>query len=221
MCAASGDVSGNTGVAPSRPHNTPVHKPYSSACERNQAAILDVLTPLYAGAVRVLEVGSGTGQHAVYFAAALPALTWQTSDLPDRLPGIRQWLAQAGLPNTPPPWCLDLSAPAPEIEGFDAVYTANTLHIMGWPEVEQLFERVPRWTRAGALVTVYGAFKYGGRFTSPSNAEFDAALRAEHPHRGLRDFEAVDVLARHAGLVLLEDRDMPAHNRCVTWMRRA
>ncbi|WP_374265569.1 DUF938 domain-containing protein [Zoogloea sp.] len=198
--------------------NIPALKPWSAACERNQEPILAVLREQFADRQRVLEVGSGTGQHAVHFAAALPQLSWQTSDRPEWLPGIRLWLAEAGLPNTPPPLTLDVTGPWPA-EQFDAVFSANTLHIMGWPEVEALFAALPAVLAPDARLTIYGPFNYGGRFTSPSNAAFDAALRADDPKRGIRDFEAVDALARAIGLRLVEDRAMPANNRCLSWRR--
>jgi hypothetical protein len=166
----------------------------------------------------VLEVGSGTGQHAVHFAAALPHLAWQTSDRHHSLPGIRQWLAEAALPNTPPPLELDVSHHWPAGR-FDAVFTSNTLHIMGWPEVEAFFAGLPALLAADARLIVYGPFNYAGHFTSASNAAFDASLKADDPHRGIRDIEAVDALARAIGFTLIEDRAMPANNRCVSWQR--
>jgi SAM-dependent methyltransferase len=196
-----------------------MHKPYSPACERNQDAILAVLRKRFSECSEVLEIGSGTGQHAVHFARALPHLVWQTSDVADHLGGIRLWLAEAALPNTPAPLALDVSGPLPSGQ-YDAVYSANTLHIMAWCEVERLFAALPHLLRPQALLTVYGPFNYDGRFTSESNARFDASLRIDHPQRGLRDFEAIDALARAAGLDLLEDRAMPANNRCITWQRR-
>ena len=194
------------------------HKPFSPACERNQDAILAVLREHFADRTQVLEIGSGTGQHAVHFGAALPQLVWQTSDVPANLPGIRQWLAEARLPNTPAPLVFDINGAPPEGR-FDAIFSANTLHIMGWSEVQRLFERLPALMREGALLTVYGPFKYAGAFTAPSNAAFDASLRIDHPQRGIRDVEAVDALARAAGLAQIDDRAMPANNRCITWRR--
>lgn len=195
-------------------------KPYSPACDRNKAPILAVLAAHLHEAGQVLEIGSGTGQHAVHFAEALPHVIWQCSDRPDYLPGIRQWLADAALPNTPPPLPLDVAGNWPEGR-FDVVFTANTLHIMGWPQVGQLFAHLPRILAPAGLFVVYGPFNYGGRFTSASNAEFDAALRSDDPARGIRDFEAVDALAGQAGLHLLEDRSLPANNRCIVWRRAA
>ena len=198
--------------------NIPALKPWSAACERNREPILAVLREQFADRQRVLEVGSGTGQHAVHFAAALPLLVWQTSDRPEWLPGIRLWLAEAGLPNTPPPIELDVRGPWPG-ERFDAVFSANTLHIMGWPEVEALFAGLPAVLADDARLTIYGPFNYGGCFTSASNAAFDAGLRADDPKRGIRDFEAVDALARGIGFELVEDLAMPANNRCLSWRR--
>ena len=198
-----------------------MHEPFSPACERNQDAILDVLRLHFADRSRVLEIGSGTGQHAVHFARALPHLSWQTSDVPAHLGGIRLWLAEAGLANTPPPWAFDVNTAAAPQGDFDAVFSAYTLHIMSWAEVQRLFAVLPRLMGERSVLTVYGPFNYGGRFTSASNAAFDASLRADDPKRGIRDFEAVDALAKTAGLTLIEDRAMPANNRCITWRRGA
>lgn len=194
------------------------HKPFSPACERNQDAILAVLRAHFADRMQVLEIGSGTGQHAVHFAPALPQLIWQTSDVPANLPGIRQWLSEARHPNTPPPLTFDINGTPPEGR-YDAVFSANTLHIMGWSEVQRLFTMLPTLMREGALLTVYGPFKYAGAFSAPSDAAFDASLRIDHPQRGIRDLEAVDALAHGAGLLQIDDRAMPANNRCITWRR--
>jgi cyclopropane fatty-acyl-phospholipid synthase-like methyltransferase len=195
-------------------------KPHAPATDRNRESIVQVLRERFSDRTQVLEIGSGTGQHAVYFAQALPDLRWQTSDVASNLPGIRQWLAEAGLSNTPQPLTLDLRQAWPAVE-FDAVFSANTFHIMGWAEVERLFAELARHLPPAGLLTVYGPFNYGGKFTSDSNARFDASLRAGNPASGLRDFEAVHALATHAGLSLLEDRAMPANNRCITWQRSA
>lgn len=193
-------------------------KPYSAACERNREPILAVLQRHFADRRRVLEIGSGTGQHAVHFAAALPQLVWQTSDRADNLPGIRQWLDEARLANTPEPLLLDVNGAWPA-RRYDAVFSANTLHIMSWHEVQTLFARLPPVLADDATLAIYGPFNYGGRHTSDSNAAFDAALREAAPHRGIRDAEAVDALAQAACLVLAEDVAMPANNRCRIWRR--
>jgi cyclopropane fatty-acyl-phospholipid synthase-like methyltransferase len=193
-------------------------KPYSDACERNRGPILEVLRDHFADRQRVLEIGSGTGQHAVHFAAALPRLIWQTSDLEPALPGIRLWLEESGLSHLPQPIALDVTGPWPQVR-FDAVFTANTLHIMSWPEVRALFEALPAVLTHDAVLAVYGPFNYDGRFTSESNASFDAWLKQRSPQSGIRDFGAVDELARSIGLALVADRPMPANNRTLVWQR--
>lgn len=195
-------------------------KPYSEACERNKAPILAELQQRWGPVQRVFELGSGTGQHALHFAAAMPGWQWQGSELPAHLPDLRQVLAEATLPNLPPPLAGDVNQPL-SLAGCDAVFTANTLHIMGWHEVQRLFEALGRHLPPGALVSIYGPFHYGGRPTSEGNARFDAALRAGDARRGVRDFEAVDALARSAALELRADSAMPANNRCLTWQREA
>jgi SAM-dependent methyltransferase len=193
-------------------------KPFSPACERNREPILAALREPFAGRRAVLEVGSGTGQHAVHFAAALPHLIWQTSDVAGNLPGIRAWLAEAALPNTPPPLELDVTGPWP-VQRFDAAFSSNTLHIMSWPEVQRLFEQLDSVLTDDALLAVYGPFNDGGRFTSDSNAAFDASLRERASHMGIRDAAAVDALARAIGLTLMADLPMPANNRTLLWRR--
>ncbi|HEX4266487.1 MAG TPA: DUF938 domain-containing protein [Steroidobacteraceae bacterium] len=195
-------------------------RPYSDACERNRDPILDVMRPHFADRRQVLEIGSGTGQHAVHFAAALPHLIWQTSELAPNLAGVRLWVEESNLPNLPPPVTLDVTGAWPETR-FDAVFTANTLHIMSWPDVRALFAALPKVLAADATLAVYGPFNYNGRFTSPSNASFDEWLKQRSPHSGIRDFAAVDELARAIGFALVEDRAMPANNRTLVWRRSA
>ena len=195
-------------------------KPYAEACDRNRDPILEVLRRHFADRRRVLEIGSGTGQHAVHFAAVLAQLTWQTSDVDANLPGIRLWLEESGLPNLPPPVALDVTGSWPD-DRFDAIFTSNTLHIMGWPEVRTLFALLPRVLAADAVLAVYGPFNYDGRFTSPSNASFDEWLKRRSPESGIRDFADVDALARTIGFTLAEDRAMPANNRTLVWRRAA
>ena len=194
-------------------------KPFAPACARNREPILAVLRDFFADRRHVLEVGSGTGQHAVYFAAALPQLVWQTSDRADNLPGIRAWLDEAALLNTPAPLELDVARGPWPPGPFDAVFSANTLHIMSWPEVEAFFAVLPAITSADAKLAIYGPFNHAGRFTSASNAAFDAELKARAPHMGLRDDAAVDALAAAAGFVLVDDVAMPANNRTRLWRR--
>jgi len=202
-------------------------KPFSPPCERNREPILSVLRAQFADRRRVLEIGSGTGQHAVYFAAALPGLLWQASDREENLPGIQMWLVEAALPNTPPPLVFDIAtqrAPLSREHGatihapnYDAIFSANTLHIMSWGEVEEFFTALPGLTTADAKLVIYGPFNYNGEFTSASNAAFDESLRRREPHMGIRDFADVDRLAQAAGFALLDDVAMPANNRCLVW----
>ena len=200
---------------------------WSEACERNRDPILAELRRHLRERRRVLEIGSGTGQHAAYFAEQLPHLLWQASDHPDYLPGIAERLAEAALPNAPPPWPLQAVlepepglAPWPEAAGrFDAVFSANTLHIMSWAHVQALFAGLPAVMAEDAVLCVYGPFNYGGEYTSDSNRTFDAWLKDRDPSSGIRDAEAVDALAAAQGLVLIEDVAMPANNRLRVWRR--
>jgi SAM-dependent methyltransferase len=192
-------------------------KPYSAACERNREPILGVLREVFAGRRRVLEIGSGTGQHAVHFAAAMPALQWQCSDRAENLPGIRAWLDEAALPNLLQPLQLDVATGPWPIEKYDAIFSANTLHIMSWAEVEQLFAGIAQVLAAPGVVAIYGPFNIGGQFTSASNEAFDRSLRLAVPHRGIRDREAVEALAARHGLSLRTDHEMPANNRTLVF----
>ena len=194
-------------------------KPSAPACERNREPILSVLREAFADRREVLEIGSGTGQHAVHFAAAMPWLAWQCSDRNASLPGIRMWLEEAALPNTPPPLELDVATGPWPARRYDAVFSANTLHIMGWPAVQAFFAGLGGVLGEDAVLAIYGPFNYGGEYTSHSNREFDAWLKARDPASAIRDFEAVDALARDVGLALAGDVAMPANNRCLLWRR--
>ena len=194
-------------------------KPFSESCVQNREPIIAVLRELFADRSRVLEIGSGTGQHAVYFGAELPHLRWQTADVPQHHAGIRLWLDEAGLPNVLPPLALDVNDTGWRSGRYDAVFSANTLHIMAWPEVEKFFAGVGEVLEAGGILAIYGPFNYNGAFTSESNARFDAWLKARDPASGVRDFEAVDARARAQGLILQTDIAMPANNRTLVWRK--
>jgi hypothetical protein len=193
-------------------------KPFAPHCERNKDPILAMLQPYFVNCRRVLEIGSGTGQHAVFFAPALPNTVWQTSDLEENLPGIRMWLQEAALPNLPPPLTLDVTGEWPE-QRFDAAFTANSLHIMPWAAVEQLFVGIDSVLEREALFAVYGPFNYHGTYTSESNREFDGWLKQRSALSAIRDFEKVDALANRIGLELVNDHAMPANNRLLVWRR--
>jgi cyclopropane fatty-acyl-phospholipid synthase-like methyltransferase len=198
----------------------------SEACERNKGPILDVLRLELAASHRVLEIGSGTGQHAVHFATHLPHLTWQPSELQENLPQLIERLRVEGTANLAAPITLDVrDEPWPAVAA-DAIFSANTLHIMSWADVQQFFRGVGAVLSAAlgagndAVLCVYGPFRYDGRHTSASNAEFDAYLKARDPRSGIRDFEALERLARAQGLELAADHAMPANNRTLVWRRR-
>jgi cyclopropane fatty-acyl-phospholipid synthase-like methyltransferase len=195
-------------------------KPFAESCVQNREPIIAMLREVFGDRRRVLEIGSGTGQHAVYFAPDLPQLVWQTADVPQHHAGILAWLAEAALPNVLPPIALDVNDTAWHGSRYDAVFSANTLHIMSWPEVERFFAGVGAVLEAGGMLAVYGPFNYNGAFTSESNARFDAWLKARDPASGVRDFETVDALARAQGMALQQDIAMPANNRMLVWRKR-
>jgi cyclopropane fatty-acyl-phospholipid synthase-like methyltransferase len=192
---------------------------YSAACERNKEPILAVLRDAFEDGGRILEIGSGTGQHAAFFGENLPQLTWQTSDLPHNHASIIDWQQEAGLPNVLAPLTLDTGSDNWPEGPYDGVFSANTCHIMAWQEVQAMFAGVGRILRKGGVLCIYGPFNYSGKFTSMSNAQFDASLRAQAPHMGIRDFEAIDRLAAENGLRLDTDHAMPSNNRLLVWRR--
>lgn len=197
--------------------------PFSQACERNKDPILEVIHPYWEHHKSVLEIGTGTAQHALYFAQSCKTLNWQPSDQACYLPGIKAQLANQPVANILAPIELDVCAlpwptPAPS---YDMIYSANTLHIMPWTAVEAFFTGLGQVTHHGSILAVYGPFKFGGQFTSPSNQEFDHNLRARGEGSAIRDFEAVDDLAKAQGFKLLENHSMPANNQCLIWQREA
>ena len=194
--------------------------PYSEACERNKGPILDVLQR-WIGELdgTVLEIGSGTGQHAVHFARNLPRLSWQPTEQATGLDLLAERVRREGPANLRPPVELDVMMPVWPCSpaGADVIFTANTLHIVSWQHVQSLFRGVGAALRQQGWLIVYGPFRYGGRFTTPSNAAFDAALRARDPASGLRDIEAVMELAAAEGLEPVADVAMPANNQTLAW----
>lgn len=191
--------------------------PFSQAAQNNEKPIADVLAQRLADAGSVLEIGSGTGQHAVAFARRFPHLRWQPSEHPDALATLRPRCSAARLSNLASPLKLDISALPWSVAPADAVYTANTLHIVSADIVERFFSGCGAMARSGDRLLVYGPFNYRGSYTSESNQQFDAWLKARNPDSGIRDFAWVDGLARAAGYRLLEDKAMPANNRLLCW----
>lgn len=198
---------------------------HSDACERNKEPILAVLADALADTRRVLEVGSGTGQHAVHFARHLDHVTWHPSERTDALSPLHARVRAEAPSNVRAPLVLDVTAepwPRAVVDAeFDAVFTANTLHIMSWSSVECFFDGLGIVLSIGGVLCVYGPFRYDRAFTSASNERFDLALKARDPLSGIRDFEAVNALAREQGLELIADHEMPANNQMLVWRRLA
>ena len=199
-----------------------MNKPFSQACENNKRPILNVLTKVFSKTNHVLEIGSGTGQHAVFFGQHLPQLTWQTSDLAINHSGINLWLDETALPNVQRPIEIDLhkACPVPNnSQRIDGLYTANTLHIISWPLVVKFFEGIAQNLTAGASVCIYGPFNYQGKYTSESNANFDIWLKDRDINSGIRNIEEILLLANSAGLSLIDDHVMPANNRLLVFVK--
>lgn len=200
-------------------------KPYSQACENNKHAILEVLEQHLQGRERLLEIGAGTGQHAAWFAPRLPWLQWQPTDVPAHLHGIEQWCEPARSSHSASNLLMSLPLDVNDETwpmltlAADAAFTANTLHIMAWPEVERLFAKLGDILSPTATLIVYGPFLYDDQPTAPSNLNFDQRLREQTPHRGIRRFADVDALAQLAGFTLQDDIAMPANNRTLIWKR--
>jgi len=193
------------------------NKPYAEACDQNREPILSVLEPLLTDRKSVLEIGSGTGQHAVYFGAQFPQLDWYASDRQENHTGIRMWLDEAGLRNVHGPLQLDVTQTHWPALTVDAVFSANTLHIMAWTEVVGMFRGLPSVLKDGSILIIYGPFNYHGSYTSESNERFDAWLKARDPHSGIRDVDDLNALANAVGLQLVHDYSMPVNNRILHW----
>lgn len=196
-----------------------MNKPFSQACENNKQPILNVLRQAFAAAESVLEIGSGTGQHAVHFARHLPHLHWQPSDVAANIAGIKLWLTEAALDNLAVPLELDVNQAQWHLAPVDGVYSANTLHIMSQSEVERFFDKLASLLKQHTVLCLYGPFNYSGQYTSPSNAQFDCWLKQQNPHSAIRDFEWIDSLAVNIGLTLYRDHAMPANNRLLEYHR--
>ena len=191
--------------------------PFAESAEQNKAVIFDAIKAGLKG--DVLEIGSGTGQHAVFCCSQLPQIVWQTSDLSANLPGIKARIEASGLPNLAAPIELDVLGSWPD-RLYDFVYTANSFHIMNATMVAACLEGIGRCLKPGGMFAVYGPFNFGGAYTSESNARFDQMLKSRDPGSGIRDFEWIEELAGRARLDLFEDVEMPANNRCLIWKKR-
>lgn len=196
-------------------------KQFAPSCDQNKDEILAVLQEALPHSGVVLEIGSGTGQHAVYFAERLPQVTWQPTDLQPNLASISAWCTEVQLANVREPVELDLLSDRWPVTAAHAVVCINTTHIVAWPGVENLFAGVGRVLPPGGVMYVYGAYRYATRPLEPSNEKFDRWLKARDPVSGVRDFEAVNALAQRNGLQLTEDRAMPGNNRSIWWTKAA
>jgi len=194
-------------------------KPFSQACENNKQPILDILLRVFSDRKQVLEIGSGTGQHAVHFAPQLPQLIWQTADLEHNHEGINAWIDDNPAENLRSPLPLDADHLPWLFDPVDAAFTANTCHMMAWSSVVNMFAGLDSAMEPNATLAIYGPFNYNGKFTSESNARFDQRLKQKAHHQGIRDFEAINKLAGKIGLSLIEDNEMPANNRLLVWQR--
>jgi len=194
-------------------------KQYSQACDENRDPILGIIEEVFSNAHCILEIGSGTGQHAVYFARRLPHLSWQPSDLPENHASINAWRDESGLENVLPPIELDVTiATWPDGE-YDGLFSANTTHIMSWVAVQSMFSGFGKLLQPGTHCCLYGPFNYGGSFTSNSNRQFDAWLKDRDPASGIRDLEALADLATANGFELEADNEMPVNNRLLVWKK--
>ena len=194
-------------------------KQFSESCVQNQNPILNVIKPLLVNASTVLEIGSGTGQHAVFFAEQMPHLAWQASDQTQYLPSVNAWINEAGLDNLPGAIELDVTEPWIDTK-VEAIFSANTAHIMSWEMVVDFFNGVGRSLDTDGIFILYGPFNYNGQYTSQSNANFDLWLKGRDPRSAIRDFEALNQLAQKSGLSLVADYVMPANNRILHWVKK-
>ena len=194
-------------------------KPFAESSEQNKIPILAVLKQFCAEIETVLEIGSGTGQHAVFFAEQFPHLTWIASDQLEYHAGIQMWLKDSGLTNIQGPLLLDVDQNEWPIKQTDAIFSANTVHIMGWPSVERMFSGIGKILKEGGIFCLYGPFNYNGQFSCESNARFDQWLKQRDTVSGVRDFEALQILADKAGLDFIDDIEMPANNRILVWKK--
>lgn len=188
-------------------------KPFSQACENNKTPILNEISSHLSACNDVIEIGSGTGQHAVFFAENLTGLRWHTSDRIENHAGIIQWIEESKLSNIEFPIELNVVSDVWPKSYFDGVYTANTCHIMHWHEVVAMVEGAKRLLAADGIFIIYGPFNYNNDYTSDSNRSFDNMLKERDPGSGLRNFEDLESLAKSNSLILFKDVAMPANNR--------
>ncbi len=194
-------------------------KAFAESCEQNKHPILRVLREEFSQTSEVLEIGSGTGQHAVFFARELPCLHWQTSDRHENHAEIIAWLSEEGGDNVYLPLALDVAHDPWPRHQYDGIFSANAVHIMGWEEVKMMFAGIGKVLAPGGRCCLYGPFNKNGKYTSESNANFDLWLKQRDAKSGIRDQEALDKLADDNGLQRVADHEMPANNRILVWQK--
>ncbi|HAJ76004.1 MAG TPA: methylase [Gammaproteobacteria bacterium] len=193
--------------------------PFRQASENNKLPIHKVLVRHLVSRSSLLEIGGGTGQHAEFFAEQFPDLIWQSSDVPANLELLNLRIANARHSNLPLAISLDVNVAPWCCGSFDAVFSANCLHIISEKSVENFFAGTSQCIHKDGLLLVYGPFKYDGEFTTESNARFDVWLKNRNPVSGVRDFKWVNRLAQDSGLTLVEDNIMPANNQLLVWSK--
>lgn len=194
-------------------------KPFSESCEKNKEVILGVLKEVFSRPGLVFEVGSGTGQHAVYFTEKLKHLTWQPSDLKDQVVGMKLWFDEANNERICDPKIWDIRMCPQFSAQVEYVFSANTAHFVSWPEVQSMFKGIEVLLKKGGFFAQYGPFNYEGNFTSESNEKFDQWLKDRNSQSGIRNFEDIALLAKQHGMVLSADYAMPANNRILVWRK--
>jgi len=193
--------------------------PFSQASENNKHALLGVFVKKLKDKNSVLEIGGGTGQHAVFFGENFPNLTWQSTDVEENVSTLNLRISNAKLNNVPAAFSLNANDSQWDADEYDVIFTANSLHIMSLESVEKLFAKIRNHLTANGVFLAYGPFKYAGEFTTPSNADFDLWLKDRNSGSGVRDFERVNDFAQSAGLILQEDNSMPANNQLLVWAK--
>lgn len=194
------------------------NRPYAESCDQNREPIRQILNEFVEGKQSVLEIGSGTGQHAVYFADCYPWLNWQTSELKENHKGIQAWIDHSELNNIVTPIELDAAGEWPQYS-YDLLYTANTIHIMSESQVEALFDQCVSCMHDSSLLLMYGPFNYQGMYTSDSNARFDDWLKQRDSLSGIKNYEWLQQLGEKSGITCIHDYEMPANNRILVWKK--
>ncbi len=207
-----------------------INKPYAESCEQNKSPILNVLERWFTlPDSTVFEIGSGTGQHACYFSEKLTHLYWQPSERAENIKAVEAWTNEAladnsRLKNILPVNKLDVNQKHWPDLSVDYVFSANTVHIMCWPEVEEMFAGIRNILKADGIFCLYGPFNYEGKFTSPGNAQFDQWLKSRDANSGIRDFEALchlgHIPSANNPLRLIHDHEMPANNRILVFQSK-